>query len=166
MGVFSDASRLLRWCVKTDCHKNVIKNLKIMSAEEWGDAMSIISDGLSAVTEGCRLPVRMRHQISSENDITEEWPMAEILSIRNVDNVSQYYVHFIDYNKRLDEWVTEDRLDTRKVEPPNSGKDDKMTGLNTPLRRTVSLATSTVPSRPSSPTPVTPITPVCLFCAI
>ena len=24
----------------------------------------------------------------------------------------------MDYNKRLDEWVTEDRLDTRKIEPP------------------------------------------------
>ena len=28
----------------------------------------------------------------------------------------QYYVHYVDYNKRLDEWVTEDRLDTRKIE--------------------------------------------------
>ena len=32
--------------------------------------------------------------------------------------VFQYYVHYVDYNKRLDEWVTEDRLDTRKIEPP------------------------------------------------
>ena len=36
-----------------------------------------------------------------------------------------YYVHYVDYNKRLDEWVTEDRLDTRKIEPPQ-GKDDKL----------------------------------------
>ena len=49
---------------------------------------------------------------------TEEWPMAEILSIRTIDGINQYYVHFVDYNKRLDEWVNEDRLDTRKVEPP------------------------------------------------
>ena len=83
---------------------------------------------------------------------TEEWPMAEILSIRTIDGgVNQYYVHFVDYNKRLDEWVNEDRLDTRKVEPPPLAKDDKTTGINTPIRRTVSLATSTVPSRPSSP---------------
>jgi hypothetical protein len=82
----------------------------------------------------------------------EEWPMAEILSIRTIDGgVNQYYVHFVDYNKRLDEWVNEDRLDTRKVEPPPLAKDDKTTGINTPIRRTVSLATSTVPSRPSSP---------------
>ena len=53
----------------------------------------------------------------------EEWPMAEILSIRTIDGgVNQYYVHFVDYNKRLDEWVNEDRLDTRKVEPPPLAK--------------------------------------------
>ena len=34
-----------------------------------------------------------------------------------------YYVHYVD-NKRLDEWVSEDRLDTRKMEPPQ-GKNDK-----------------------------------------
>merc|ERR1712223_180692 len=77
--------------------------------------------------------------------------MAETLSIRTIDGVNQYYVHFVDYNKRLDEWVNEDRLDTRKVEPPPLTKDDKTTGLNTPIRRMNSLATSTVPSRPSSP---------------
>merc|ERR1712156_218521 len=35
--------------------------------------------------------------------------------------------------------------------PPPLTKDDKTTGLNTPIRRMNSLATSTVPSRPSSP---------------
>ncbi len=144
----------------TDFYQNLPKNRRMMSGDEWGDAMSIISDGLSAVTEGCRLPVRMQHVIhaqETENGAPpldpEEWPMAEILSIRSLDNgLNQYYVHFIDYNKRLDEWVTEDRLDTRKVELPPLSKDEKMTGLNTPIRRQVSLATSCVPSRPSSPT--------------
>jgi histone acetyltransferase HTATIP len=89
------------------------------------DALSIISDGLAAVTEGSRLPVRMKN--------TEEWPKAEVISIRQVGSlviqsiaahwmqvkaVMQYYVHYVDYNKRLDEWVTDDRLDTRKIEPP------------------------------------------------
>jgi len=124
--------------------------------ENWMDALSIISDGLPSVTEGCRLPVRMQQQVimsPPHNGMeAEEWPMAEILSIRTIDGgVNQYYVHFVDYNKRLDEWVNEDRLDTRKVEPPPLAKDDKTTGINTPIRRTVSLATSTVPSRPSSP---------------
>ena len=40
------------------------------------DALSIISDGLSAVTEGCKLPVRMKN--------TEDWPKAEVISIRQI----------------------------------------------------------------------------------
>ena len=83
------------------------------------EAVSIISDGLSAVTEGCRLPVKMR------TSSTDEWPKAEVISIRNTENEvtgvgeRQYYVHYVDYNKRLDEWVSEDRLDTRRIEPPS-----------------------------------------------
>ena len=126
-----------------------------MTSEDWADAMSIIADGLSAVTEGCRLPVRMSN---SEEPLTDQWPMAEILSIRQNNGINQYYVHFVDYNKRLDEWVDESRLDTRKVEPPSSFKDDK-TGLNTPIKRQVSLATSTVSSRPTSPGPTATGTP-------
>ena len=40
------------------------------------DALSIISDGLSAVTEGCRLPVRMKN--------SEDWPKAEVICMRQV----------------------------------------------------------------------------------
>ena len=138
--------------------KKELKSFK-MTSEEWGDAMSIIADGLSAVTEGCRLPVRMNTAGSPEkflqND-SEEWPKAEVLSIRNLDGINQYYVHFVDFNKRLDEWVTEDRLDTRRIEPPTL-KDDKTTGISTPLRRTVSMSTSAVTSRPPSPGPATPL---------
>lgn len=112
------------------------------------DALSIISDGLSAVTEGCKLPVRMKN--------TEDWPKAEVISIRQMKGVFQYYVHYVDYNKRLDEWVTEDRLDTRKIEPP-TGKEDKShantlanTGLNTP-KRAVTVPASGPASRPPSP---------------
>lgn len=122
------------------------------------DALSIISDGLSAVTEGCRLPVRMKH--------SEDWPKAEVISIRQVRGLVQYYVHYVDYNKRLDEWVTEGRLDTRKIEPP-TGKDDKShagtshtTGINTPKKinnhpvsQTVSAVISASNSRPTSPLP-------------
>ncbi len=132
------------------------------SRQDWND---LIADGLSAVTEGCRLPVRMRRtvndaEVAKEHMDTENidnWPKAEVLSIRSLDGVNQYYVHFVDYNKRLDEWVTEDRLDVRRIEPP-TWKDEKATGMNTPLKRTVSLAASVVTSRPASPGPAsTPI---------
>jgi histone acetyltransferase HTATIP len=136
----------------------------MMANDEWDDAMSIIGDGLSAVTEGCRLPVRMRHSADTssgnedsgsdeiDRDQIDNWPKAEILSIRSMDGVNQYYVHFVDYNKRLDEWVKEDRLDTRRIEPP-SFREEKATGINTPIRRNVSLAPSVATSRPTSPGP-------------
>ena len=127
------------------------------------DALSLISDGLSEVREGCRLPVRMKN--------TEDWPKAEVICIKQ----NKYYVHYVDYNKRLDEWVTEDRLDTRKVEPP-TGKDDKShaattatTGLNTRKKVASSAATSSASqagagaagasSSVTSSRPVSPTTP-------
>ena len=58
----------------------------------------------SPLTEGCKLPVLM----------SEDKPpvIAEIVQIRtNKDGVSEYYVHYVDFNKRLDQWVTEKRLD-------------------------------------------------------
>ena len=42
-------------------------------------AVDLISDGLSAVTEGCRLPVLMR-------GTKDEWPKAEVISIRSVQH--------------------------------------------------------------------------------
>lgn len=50
--------------------------------------------------------------------------MAEILSIRDTPNGdTMYYIHYIDYNKRLDEWVTKDRLDLQRLQLPK--KDSK-----------------------------------------
>lgn len=57
------------------------------------------------------MPVRMRN--------SNDWPLAEILSIKELpENQCLYYVHFIDYNKRLDEWVTSERLDIKKLQLP------------------------------------------------
>lgn len=62
--------------------------------------------------------------------------LAEILSIKeNSNGETHYYIHYIDYNKRLDEWVTKDRLDLHKMQLPK--KD-----IKTPLKNG---------SRPSSP---------------
>ncbi|EAT33647.1 AAEL014072-PA, partial [Aedes aegypti] len=74
------------------------------------------------LTEGCRLPVRMTG--------TNDWPLAEIISIKEATDKSVwYYVHYVDFNKRLDEWVPEEYLDTRKVQFPR--KDGLATGQNT-----------------------------------
>ena len=97
---------------------------------------------------------------------TDEWPLAEIISIKEEFGTTGYYVHYVDcelekvfvlrnvvlsyftsVNKRLDEWVLEDDLDTRKVQFPR--KDGLTTGQNTTGVSTPKRLIST--SRPTSP---------------
>lgn len=40
------------------------------------------------MTEGCRLPVRMNG--------TDDWPLAEILSIKEHPTYRTFYVHYVD----------------------------------------------------------------------
>lgn len=128
-----------------------------------------------SLSEGCRLPVRMNG--------TDDWPLAEIISIRdNLNGRLSFYVHYVDckcrqniysmglcvvfltiiflvcylilVNKRLDEWVPEEYLDTRKVQFPR--KDGTTTGQNTgattPKKHLTNIVTNaSVTSRPSSP---------------
>uniref|UniRef100_A0A8C2HR19 Histone acetyltransferase KAT5 n=1 Tax=Cyprinus carpio TaxID=7962 RepID=A0A8C2HR19_CYPCA len=72
-----------------------------------------MADSLVEIIEGCRLPVLRKNQ---ENE--DEWPLAEVLSVRDLPRTPLYYVHYIDFNKRLDEWVTPDRLDMKKLQFP------------------------------------------------
>ncbi|CAI5643795.1 unnamed protein product [Oreochromis niloticus] len=97
--------------------------------------MTKMADNSSSVeiVEGCRLPVLRKNQ-----EHEDEWPLAEILSVKEVSGRKLYYVHYIDFNKRLDEWVTTERLDMKKLQFPK--KDAK-----TPTKNGLSG------SRPSSP---------------
>jgi len=69
------------------------------------------------VVEGCRIPVKR------DLEGQEGWHLAEVLSIQEEDQEQLFYVHFVDFNKRLDEWVTIDRLDVTKIQLPK--KDTK-----------------------------------------
>ncbi|KAL7063460.1 hypothetical protein AAHC03_01849 [Spirometra sp. Aus1] len=60
--------------------------------------------------EGCKVPVRLRH--------SRYFHAAEILGVRETEDGVFYYVHFDDFNKRLDEWVEESRLDFDRIEWP------------------------------------------------
>uniref|UniRef100_A0A7N6FM88 Histone acetyltransferase KAT5 n=1 Tax=Anabas testudineus TaxID=64144 RepID=A0A7N6FM88_ANATE len=94
-----------------------------------------MADNASSVeiVEGCRLPVLRKNQ-----EHEDEWPLAEILSVKEVSGRKLFYVHYIDFNKRLDEWVTADRLDMKKLQfPKKEAKTPTKNGLPT--------------SRPSSP---------------
>ncbi|XP_054715810.1 histone acetyltransferase KAT5-like [Uloborus diversus] len=69
------------------------------------------TDDIPILTEGCRMPVRMRN--------LDETLLSEIMSIKETpDGKTLYYIHYIDYNKRLDEWVEKERLDLTKVQLP------------------------------------------------
>ncbi|XP_036403917.1 histone acetyltransferase KAT5-like isoform X2 [Megalops cyprinoides] len=108
------------------------------------------------VVEGCRLPVLRKNQ---ENE--DEWPLAEILSVKELTGRKLYYVHYIDFNKRLDEWVTPDRLDLKKLQfPKKEAKTPTKNGLpgsrpsspeRDPVKRkaeSVSLANQVSPATP------------------
>ena len=67
---------------------------------------------LGMLVEGCRLPV------NRTKDDQTDWTPAEILSKRkNSKGEWQYYIHYVDFNKRLDEWVGQSRLDLRNGPP-------------------------------------------------
>ncbi|CAB3993321.1 histone acetyltransferase KAT5 isoform X5, partial [Paramuricea clavata] len=72
--------------------------------------------------EGHRMPVRMNS--------TDEWPLAEIISIREIDGRKEYYVHFIDFNKRLDTWVSEKSLDKEKLQIPKKDENKAKSKFN------------------------------------
>lgn len=66
---------------------------------------------------GCKLPVQ------KINGDEKTWIMAEVLSIRFADTENpQYYCHFDLYNKRLDEWVSIERMDVTKMKMPSPKK--------------------------------------------
>lgn len=116
-----------------------------MSLSTDGDE-DIFNDTIASVVEGCQLPVLMRK--------TNEWPLAEVVSIKEESDSRMFYVHYIDYNKRLDEWVAEDRLDLRRIQLPRKDKDPASSshattaGAATPKKREPS---SLVASEPISP---------------
>ncbi|CAG8629219.1 11027_t:CDS:1 [Ambispora gerdemannii] len=83
---------------------------------------------------GCQLYVDIKKDGQGER----EYRKAQVLTIREANRSSrnnivsndennnddfqcEYYVHYLEYNKRLDEWVTIDRIDcSRQIEPPNA----------------------------------------------
>ncbi|XP_041468305.1 histone acetyltransferase KAT5-like isoform X1 [Lytechinus variegatus] len=112
------------------------------------------------VVEGCRMPVRMKQ--------TDEWPLGEIISRKDTDDGVLFYVHYIDYNKRLDDWVTLDRLNLEKLQMPHKeAKTPQKEVLtpncssraSTPERELPALATPAL-AAPTPPPTVPPSAPV------
>ncbi|XP_045526647.1 histone acetyltransferase Tip60 isoform X5 [Pieris brassicae] len=125
-----------------------------MSFTENEDEVTTFCDSAASLVEGCRLPVRMQGG--------DDWPLAEIISIKDISGMRGYYVHYVDFNKRLDEWVEESWLDTRKVQFPRDGAPTG--GTTTPKKTHIGSGGGVMPtfiigieprqliSRPASPT--------------
>ncbi|KAL2169807.1 hypothetical protein VTG60DRAFT_5626 [Thermothelomyces hinnuleus] len=70
---------------------------------------------------------------------------AEILSIRETKSGKQFYCNFDNFNKRLDEWVTVDRIDfDQDVEWPNPDKDKLKDAKN---KKTGAVSKKSQPSK-------------------
>ncbi|KAG2469288.1 KAT5 acetyltransferase, partial [Polypterus senegalus] len=101
------------------------------------------SQGLGAVELKALSPTERRlvwgsMRLPDKQEHSDGGALAEILSVKEVTGRKLYYVHYIDFNKRLDEWVTPDRLDLKKLQfPKKEAKTPTKNGLPT--------------SRPSSP---------------
>ncbi|KAL1977410.1 hypothetical protein VTN31DRAFT_269 [Thermomyces dupontii] len=55
-----------------------------------------------------------------------EYRKAELLSMRTRGDVPYFYVHYVDFNKRLDEWIPASRIDlSQEVEWPAPEKPEK-----------------------------------------
>lgn len=83
----------------------------------------------------------------------KEFRKAEIIMVREKKNTGEfeYYVHYVKFNKRLDEWVPIDRLDfTKGIEFPKPNMKKNKKGHH-------GVDTSTANSRASTPTITTPL---------
>eukprot|EP00045_Choanoeca_perplexa_P011448 m.121408 g.121408 ORF g.121408 m.121408 type:complete len:435 (+) comp15638_c0_seq1:63-1367(+) len=78
--------------------------------------MKILQSIDVAQVNGCRLQVQMQ-------DGT--WNEAEVLSHKDVKAGRKYYVHYTHYNKRLDEWVHEHRMNFDTIEAPKVKEEKK-----------------------------------------
>eukprot|EP00667_Euglena_gracilis_P008656 EG_transcript_8775 len=65
---------------------------------------------------GTKVPCRQR--------LDDIWRPAEIQNHRLQDGEYQYYVHYTEFDKRMDEWVTVDRMDLSKLKVKKSAKAD------------------------------------------
>ncbi|ODM89045.1 Histone acetyltransferase KAT5 [Orchesella cincta] len=89
---------------------------------------------------GCRVEVRMTPG--------GNWEMAKILKEKESERKT-FYVHYIGFNQRLDEWVSEDRINLSKIlrPSPTKGKEDvpssSAEGEVTTACATISLSSST-----------------------
>ncbi|CAF1320486.1 unnamed protein product [Adineta steineri] len=97
---------------------------------------------LPKMAEGCRVPVFMDDQ--------QAFIPAEIVSIREHAGVREFYIHYVNYNRRLDEWVKTDRMNLKElVPPPSASSSSSSTSNNVSQEISRTVPSSTTPSTSS-----------------
>ena len=81
-----------------------------------------VSFDINLLKPGTRITVRKR----IDDEIVNR--RAEIMSVRWFSNRPQFYVHFIEFNKRLDGWVGLDMMDLESLEDKTNGNGGNGTG--------------------------------------
>ncbi|KZZ91247.1 histone acetyltransferase ESA1 [Ascosphaera apis ARSEF 7405] len=90
------------------------------------DASKEASGSPDPVDKGYATLATLRIGVKAWVKKNDELRRAEILSIRQRKDGLSFYVHYVDFNKRLDEWVSADRIDlSKEVEWPQPEKADK-----------------------------------------
>ncbi|KAG7692574.1 hypothetical protein KL915_004621 [Ogataea haglerorum] len=82
-----------------------------------------------------------------------EWRLAEILALQRKKGKPVYYVHYVEFNKRLDEWIDETKIDThRPMYPPKPQKDkkDKKQTRKKAVKKTAPKSETPEPQRATS----------------
>ncbi|GMS95885.1 hypothetical protein PENTCL1PPCAC_18060, partial [Pristionchus entomophagus] len=70
---------------------------------------------LDQIHDGCRIMARMT--------TTRQWHDAEVISVRvNPEGTYAFYVHYLECNRRLDEWVTTDDVNVETLRMPVKGQ--------------------------------------------
>jgi len=79
---------------------------------------------------------------------------AEIVSIREHNGVHEFYIHYINFNRRLDEWVTVDKMNLTELAPPSSSSSSNNLSQDipiTPQPRTVPTSATTASTSSETP---------------
>lgn len=113
--------------------------------ESIGPLDTKVVQPLPKMSEGCRVPVFM--------DLQNTFVPAEIVSVREHQGVREFYIHYVNYNRRLDEWVKVDRMDLKELAPPSSSSSSSTSCSNTvPQEIPITSQSRTIPPNSTAST--------------
>lgn len=89
------------------------------SVKEEDDAMALADEGERSSPGGQGVDVGQTYMVRRADDT---WCQAEVIQERRSEGVCEYYVHYENYNRRLDEWVPRDRVMVNNYEALEQGE--------------------------------------------